>query len=154
MVLIRGESLTTRRNQIKLKVIDYVVLTHEGVNARRTKNRIRNAAIGATVGWFALPLIIPGEAIGIAGATTFGISEAAEAAEAAVGSFIGGITGANFVRELSKGLIGQIVEIDYQDGQVSAADVMWRRKKDDGSVQVVHKQHLLRHLQKIRVTQT
>ena len=129
MVLIRGESLTTRRNQIKLKVIDYVVLTHEGVNARRTKNRIRNAAIGATVGWFALPLIIPGEAIGIAGATTFGISEAAQAA---VGSFIRGITGANFVRELSKGLIGQIVEIDYQDGQVSAADVMWRRKKDDG----------------------
>ena len=151
MVLIRGESLTTRRNQIKLKLIDYVVLTHEGVNARRTKNRIRNAAIGTTVGWFALPLIIPGEAIGIAGATTFGISEAAQAA---VGSFIGGITGANFVRELSKGLIGQIVEIDYQDGQVSAADVMWRRKKDDGSVQVVHKQHLLRHLQKIRVTQT
>ena len=151
MVLIRGESLTTHRNQMKLKVDDYVVLTHEGVNARRTKNRIRNAAIGATVGWFALPLIIPGEAIGIAGATTFGISEAAQAA---VGSFIGGITGANFVRELSKGLIGQIVEIDYQDGQVSAADVMWRRKKDDGSVQVVHKQHLLRHLQKIRVTQT
>ena len=109
MVLIRGESLTTRRNQIKLKVIDYVVLTHEGVNARSTKNRIRNAAIGATVGWFALPLIIPGEAIGIAGATTFGISEAAQAA---VGSFIRGITGANFVRELSKGLIGQIVEID------------------------------------------
>ena len=95
-------------------------------------------------------MIIPGEAIGIAGATTFGVSEAAQAA---VGSFIGGITGANFVRELSKGLIGQIIEIDYQDGQDSAADVVWRWKKDDGSVQVVHKQHLLKHLQKVRVAQ-
>ena len=33
-----------------LKAGDYVVLNHEGVNARRTKNRIRNAVIGAGVG--------------------------------------------------------------------------------------------------------
>lgn len=133
---------------MNLKVGDYVVLTHEGVNARRTKNRIRNAAIGATVGWFALPLIIPGEAIGVAGATTFGVSEAAQAA---VGSFIGGITGANFVKELEKGLAGQIVEIHYPAGSDGIADVVWKWKKEDDSTQVIHKQHLLKHLQQIRL---
>ena len=133
-----------------LKAGDYVVLTHEGVNARRTKNRIRNAVIGAGVGWWALPFIIPGEAIGIGGAATFGVSETVQAA---VGSFIGGITGANFVKELAKGMVGQIVNIQRQVGQDAHADILWRWEKDDGSIQVVHKQHLLKHLQKIRVVE-
>ena len=132
---------------MKLKAGDYVVLTHEGVNVRRTRNRIRNAAICATVGWFALPLIIPGEAIGVAGATTFGVSEAAQAA---VGSFIGGITGANFVKELEKGLVGQVIEVHSQTESNDVADVVWKWKKEDGSIQVVHKQHLVKHLQKIK----
>ena len=130
---------------MKPKVGDYCVLTPAGVNARRTKNRLRNAGIGATVGWFALPLIIPGEAIGIAGASTFGVSEAAQAA---VGSAIGGITGANFVKELASGMVGRVLEIDYQENP-QMADVAWKWKQEDGKTKIVHKRHKLEHLQKI-----
>lgn len=130
---------------MKPNVGDYCVLTIDGVNARRTKNRLRNAAIGGTVGWLALPWIIPGEAIGVAGATTFGVSEAAQAA---VGSFIGGITGANFVKELAKGMVGEVVAIDTSVFP-HMADVVWKWETDDGTCKVVHKRHRLSHLQKV-----
>ena len=141
---------TTQIKQMKPKVGDYCVLTADGVNARRTRNRIRNAGIGATVGWFALPFIIPGEAIGIAGASTFGVSEAAQAA---VGSAIGGITGANFVKELASGMVGEVVSINY-DKYPQIADVVWRWKQEDGAIKIVHKKHKLEHLQKIECVDT
>ena len=131
---------------MKPTVGDYCVLTSEGVNARRTRNRIRNAAIGGTLGWIALPLIIPGEAIGIGGTLTFGVSETAQAA---VGSVIGSITGANFVKELTAGMAGEVVSINY-DKFPQMADVLWRWKQEDGTVKIVHKRHKLRHLQKIQ----
>ena len=134
-------------SQMSIAPGDYCVLTNEGVNARRTRNRIRNAVVGAGVGWFALPLIIPGEAIGIAGASTFGVSEAAQAA---VGSFIGGITGANFVKELSKGIIGQVYRIDNSPDSEPMAVVQWTWKQEDGKTRIVYKSHKLKHLQKVK----
>ena len=50
-------------------------------------------------------------------------------------------------------MVGQIVNIKREDGQDAYADILWRWEKDDGSIQVVHKQHLLKHLQKIRVVE-
>ena len=141
----RRDDLHHLNSRIKPQVGDYCVLLTAGVNARRNKNRLRNAGIGATVGWFALPLIIPGEAIGIAGATTFGVSEAAQAA---VGGFIGGITGANFVKELASGMVGRVLEIDFQESP-QMADVAWKWKQEDGKIKIVHKRHRLEHLQKI-----
>ena len=128
------------------KVNDFCILTEKGIRARRNKNRIRNALIGATVGWVALPAIIPGEAIGVAGAATFGVSEGVQAA---VGSAIGGITGANFLNELKKGLIGQVVDIDYSIQPEPEAEVLWKYKQKDGSTKVFTKRHKLQHLQKI-----
>ena len=129
-------------------VNDFVVLTDEGIRARRNKNRLRNALIGGTVGWFALPAIIPGEAIGVAGAATFGVSEGMQAA---IGSAIGGITGANFLNELKKGLIGQVVSIDYSTQPDPEADVLWKLNQKDGSAKVFTKRHKLKHLQKILI---
>ena len=125
---------------------DFCVLTEEGIRARRNKNRIRNALVGATVGWIALPAIIPGEAIGIAGAATFGVSEGVQAA---VGGAIGGITGANFLNELKRGLIGQVVNIDYSSQPEPLAEVLWKYKQKDGTTKVFTKRHKLKHLQKI-----
>ena len=104
--------------------------------------------IGGTVGWFALPAIIPGEAIGVAGAATFGVSEGMQAA---IGSAIGGITGANFLNVLKKGLIGQVVSIDYSTQPDPEADVLWKLNQKDGSSKVFTKRHKLKQLQKILI---
>ena len=92
-----------------------------------------------------LPLVIPGEAIGIAGATLFRVSEAAQAA---VGSVIGCITGANFVKELARGMVGRVLEINYQQTP-QMVDFAWKWEQEDGATKIVFKRYRLDHLQKI-----
>lgn len=70
---------------------DLVSLTPEGAQRLRLMKRVKRGGLAAVVGAWALPALIPGEAIGIAAAgTAVGVGEAIQAT---VGAVVGGIFG-------------------------------------------------------------